>query len=106
MRWLGWYICNELRKERKASATRSDGTLQWFEWMLLKCGTWFAHTLIGYRFHVGSVLLALLRSLQQSGEKIVHPPAPAAAASYPSIIWLGGYCHFCEFTPPGQTFLK
>ena len=36
----------------------------------------------GYRFLFGSVCWLFFVLSQQSGEKKVHPPAPAAAASY------------------------
>ena len=36
----------------------------------------------GYRFLFGSVCWLFFVLFQQSGEKKVHPPAPAAAASY------------------------
>ena len=54
----------------------------WSQWTLLWCGKCVGHTMIGYRFHFGSVCWLFFVLFRQSGEKIVHPPAPAAAASY------------------------
>ena len=91
--------------------------------MLLNCGVWFTHTLIGYRFHV--VLFYWFYILPFSSQVrynsfscscccccvMQNVPVGKKVVFYfkyliprvQAIHGWGGYRHFCEFTPPPLT---